>query len=364
MPFSVQLYQAIDELDPKTKKVFLALLGEVDGHLNRVVTREDFRDLKRIVESLAVSTKELAAAQQRTEARVGELAEAQKRTETQIQALVEAQKRTETRLEQLAEAQQQTEARLVELAEAQKRTEARLEQLAEAQRRLEERVEQLAEAQRRLEERVEQLAEAQRRTEERVEQLAEAQKRTEARLEQLAEAQRRLGERVDQLTEAQSRTEARIEALAEAQKKTETELKKLVQEHRKTREQLGGLAHTVGYRLEDEAFKVLPALLKQDMGVEVQGKLKRDFLEIGPDRYLEVNIWGSGIRDTAQYVILGEAKTQLKKKDVDDFLEKARQVANLVPKDQIRLLVTYQASPPVQKYARDKGVALYFSYDF
>jgi len=266
VPFSVQLYQAIDELDPKTKKVFLALLGEVDGHLNRVVTREDFRDLKRIVESLAVSTKELAAAQQRTE--------------------------------------------------------ARLEQLAEAQSHLEQRVDQLTEAQR----------------------------RTEARLGELAEAQKR--------------TEERVKQLAEAQKKTETELKKLVQEHRKTREQLGGLAHTVGYRLEDEAFKALPALLKQDVGVEVQGRLKRDFLEIGPDRYLEVNIWGTGLHNGKQYVIIGEAKTQLKKKDVDDFLEKARQVANLVARDQIRLLVTYQASPPIQKYARDKGIALYFSYDF
>jgi len=280
VPFSVQLYQAIDELDPKTKKVFLALLGEVDGHLNRVVTREDFRDLKRIVESLAVSTKELAAAQQRTE--------------------------------------------------------ARLEQLAEAQSHLEQRVDQLTEAQR----------------------------RTEARLGELAEAQKRTEERLDQLAEAQQRTEERVKQLAEAQKKTETELKKLVQEHRKTREQLGGLAHTVGYRLEDEAFKALPVLLKQDVGVEVQGRLKRDFLEIGPDRYLEVNIWGTGLHNGKQYVIIGEAKTQLKKKDVDDFLEKARQVANLVARDQIRLLVTYQASPPVQKYARDKGIALYFSYDF
>lgn len=294
MSFSVQLYQAIDELDPKIRKVLIDLLNEVQAHMSRVATREDFRELKKVVESLAVTTKELAEAQQRTETRVEELAEAQKRTEQRVEELAEAQKRTEKRLDELAEAQKRTEQRLEELAEAQKRTE----------------------------------------------------------------------ERVEQLAEAQKRTETRLEKLAEAQAKTETELKKLVQEHRKTREQLGGLAHTVGYRLEDEAFKALPALLKRDLGVEVLGRLKRDFLEIGKDRYLEVNIYGSGVHDGAECLIIGEAKTQLKKKDVDAFLQKAGQVASLVPKEQVRLLVTYQASPPVQKYVRDQGIFLYFSYDF
>ncbi len=147
-------------------------------------------------------------------------------------------------------------------------------------------------------------------------------------------------------------------------KNTEAELRKLIQEHRKTREQLGGLTHTVGYRLEDEAFKVVPSLLKRDLGVEVLGRLKRDFLEMGKDRYLEVNIWGSGSLHGMECVVIGEAKTQLKKSDVDAFLHKADQAAALVPKRQIRVLVTYQASPPVQKYVRDKGIALYFSYDF
>ncbi|MEJ5366014.1 MAG: hypothetical protein WHS86_12995 [Desulfosoma sp.] len=322
MSFSVQLYQAIDELDPKIRKVLIDLLNEVQVHMSRVATREDFRELKKVVESLAVTTKELAEAQQRTETRVEELAEAQKRTEQRVEELAEAQKRTEKRLDELAEAQKRTEQRVQELAEAQKRTEQRVQELAEAQKR----------------------------TEQRVEELAEAQKRTEKRLDELAEAQKR--------------TEARLERLAEAQAKTETELRKLVQEHRKTREQLGGLAHTVGYRLEDEAFKALPALLKRDLGVEVLGRLKRDFLEIGKDRYLEVNIYGTGMHDGAECLIIGEAKTQLKKKDVDTFLQKAGQVASLVPKEQVRLLVTYQASPPVQKYVRDQGIFLYFSYDF
>ncbi len=130
-----------------------------------------------------------------------------------VQELAEAQTRTESRLDRL-------EAVVQELAEAQRRTEQRVEELAEAQRRTEQRVEELAEAQRRTEQRVEELAEAQRRTEQRVEELAEAQKRTESRLDrleavvqELAEAQRRTEEVVRQLLEFQVRTEKRLDRL-------------------------------------------------------------------------------------------------------------------------------------------------------
>ncbi|MDR7439593.1 MAG: hypothetical protein QN181_06835, partial [Armatimonadota bacterium] len=77
---------------------------------------------------------ELAAAQTRTEQRMGEL-------EQTVARLAEAQTRTEQRLEELAAAQTRTEQRMGELeqtvarlAEAQTRTEQRLEELAETQR--------------------------------------------------------------------------------------------------------------------------------------------------------------------------------------------------------------------------------------
>lgn len=104
----------------------------------------------------------------------------------------------------------------------------------------------------------------------------------------LAQAQTRTEERL-------SRVEKAIEELAQAQKKTEERLEKLIEEHKKTREHLGGLTHTVGYRLEDEAIWALPALLKRDFGIEVIGQLKRDFIEISSSKYVEVNIWGEGV---------------------------------------------------------------------
>jgi len=202
-----------------------------------------------------------------------------------------------------------------------------------------------------------------------VAELAEAQKKTEQRLNELAEAQKKSEERltrleitVQELAEAQKRTEQRLNELAEAQKRTEEELRTLIGEHKKTREQLGGLSHTVGYILEDRAYRGLPELLKRDFGVQTIS-LKRDFIEIAPKKYEEVNILGEAQKDGKRVWIIGDCKTQLKKKDIDEFLELVKKIDKSVKGEKILLSVTYQTSPPVRAYAQEKGVKIYFSYE-
>ena len=204
---------------------------------------------------------------------------------------------------------------------------------------------------------VKELAEAQKKTEQKVNELAEAQKKSEQRLT-------RLEQTVAELAEAQKRTEQRLNELAEAQKKTEAELKKLVGEHRKTRKQLGGLAHTVGYVLEDRAFVGLLPLLEREYGLKVLEPLKRDFVEIGPGKYLEVNILGKAVQDGKKFVIIGECKTQLKKEDINKFLKTLNLLKDIFTEEIFPVLVTYQASPQVQNYVRQKGLKLCFSYQF
>jgi uncharacterized phage infection (PIP) family protein YhgE len=267
----------------------------------RTVTREEFNELKEIVRDISENLKGLAQAQRRTEERLNELSE-------------------------------------------------RVNQLAEAQRKTEERLNQLAV-------RVDQLAEAQRRTEERLNELTERMNQLTVRVDQLAEAQRRTEERLNELTE-------RVNQLAEAQRRTEKEIEKLAKGLESLRKEVGGLAHTVGYRLEDEAIKALPELLKRDAGVEVVGRLKRDYIEIAPGKYIEVNIWGTGRVNGEEYIIVGEARSQLKKGDVDEFIKKVNAIKRYIPKEQIKILVTYQTSPIVRKYAEEKGIKIYFSYEF
>ena len=170
---------------------------------------------------------------------------------------------------------------------------------------------------------------------------------------------------MEQLAEAQNRTEARVEQLAEAQNRTEKELRELVGEHKKTRTQLGGLSATVGYRLEDEAFKALPQLLKRDFGVIVQGRLKRQYVKDNKGEEIEVNIVGEAVRDSRKVVIVGESKSQLSKNDVNRFIKKKLKRLEGLFKEIFPVLVTYMISEPdVERYVKDKGIALYYSYDF
>jgi DNA repair ATPase RecN len=87
--------------------------------------------------------------------------------------------------------------------------------------------------------------------------LAVAQQRTEQRVEELAQAQQRTEQRVEELAQAQQRTEQRVEELAQAQKQTEKVVQELVKGQKDLRRQVGGLSGTIGYTLENTAYKAL-----------------------------------------------------------------------------------------------------------
>lgn len=170
---------------------------------------------------------------------------------------------------------------------------------------------------------------------------------------------------VKELAEAQKRTELKVEELAEAQKRTEEELRELVQEHKKTRTELGGISMTVGYRLEDEAYKSLPELLRRDMDIVVEGRLKREFVTDRSGVKIEVNIVGEAKKDGKKVMIVGEGKSQLSKKGVDEFIRKKLKRLEGVYEEIFPILITYMISEPdVENYAKDKGISVYYSYDF
>ena len=236
------------------------------------------------------------------------------------------------RLESLVEMQGEN---ILALAQAQARTEQRLGSLAQQ-------VGELAQAQKRTEQRLEGLTQ-------RVDELAQAQARTEQRLEGLTQ-------RVDELAQAQIQTEKRLTRL-------EISVDRLVGEMKKVKQELGGLGHVVGYRLEDEAMRYLPALLETDHGITVEGRLKRDYLTLANGHFIEVNIWGRGIKDGKTIAILGEAKSQLKKRDVDAFLSVVSVIRSEIMEPVTPLLITYQTSPQVKQYALEKNIMIYFSYE-
>ena len=224
-----------------------------------------------------------------------------------------------------------------------------VEKLTEAQKRTEERIEALAEAQRRTEERVDKLTET-------VEALTEAQKRTEERIEALAEAQRRTEERVDKLTET-------VEALTEAQKRTEEEIRSLAAGLKRTREELGGLSRSFSYAFENEAYRMLPRVLKERYGFEVTERLIRTDVS-----GVEINFFGKGEREGKPVYFVGEAKIRLddgKERVFQELERKAKAVQKEYgATDIVKILVTHFATRGFLRKAAEKGVIVIQSYEW
>jgi chromosome segregation ATPase len=301
----LDLYEELEALDPRIKSVFLKLF---DYLIKEKGTKDDFQRLTEKIEKLADIVAELAEAQKRTDQRVAELAEAQKRTEEELKALSKT-------VAELAEAQKRTDQKLAELAETQKRTEQRLEELAEAQKR----------------------------TDQRVAELAEAQKRTEEELKALSKT---------------------VAELAEAQKRTEEEVRTLAQELKRTRQDLGGLSLSFSYAFENEAYRMLPQVLKK-YGLELEDKLIRK--EIAGE---EINFFATARKNGKTVYIVGETKLRLddtkKRDDVFKQLEKKISAVKKVYGDVqiVPLIVTHFAKESMLKKAKEKGIIVVQSFEW
>ena len=272
--------------------------------------------------------------------------EASQKVALVLDALIQEHVRTEVR-----EATDPLQVTLRQLAAAQVRTEEQLNRLSQ-------RVAELAEAQRRTEERLEALGR-------RVDELAEAQKRTEQRVEELAEAQRRTEQRLEELAEAQKRTEERVEALARRMEELTGRVEELADRLGETNRQLGGLAATVGYTLENAAYRALPGLLARDHGVRLVEGLRRDFVVDAGGQAWEVNILGRAEVSGQVVWVVGESKVQLSRNDVDRFVRRRLERLEPVLGRVLPVLVAHMVSEPgVREYARSQGVSVYLSYEF
>ena len=174
---------------------------------------------------------------------------------------------------------------------------------------------------------------------------------------------------VKELVDVQKRTEVKVEELAEAQKRTEIEIQKLSKGLDETRGEVGGLSKSMSYAFENEAYRYLPAVLKEKYGIEVKERIIR--AEIGGS---EINIFCKAEREGKEVLIIGAAKLRLderrerKKGEGDVFEEldeKARAVKNEYGKIEIvRLLITHYATKGFIKKAKENGIIVVQSFEW
>jgi len=190
--------------------------------------------------------------------------------------------------------------------------------------------------------------------------IAETQKKTESRMEELADAQKRTESRMEELADAQKRTESRMEELADAQKRTEISVGTLAKGLDATRTELGGLARSVGYSLENEAYRQLPQFLKEQYQIELTEKIIRFELE-GE----EINLFAKGRKGGEDILIVGEAELRLSSVGKLRQLEKKISlVKKSYPVQCLPLIVTHFARPQVLTAAREKGIMVVQSFEW
>ncbi|CUS86921.1 hypothetical protein [Candidatus Kryptobacter tengchongensis] len=381
--FRLEVERIIDErikAQAVTKDDFDALKGlvkEISESIKSVVLLQ--RENEKAISELRIIVADLIEAQKRNEKSIGELRsavsdlmEAQRRNEERftkleqsIAELIEAQKRNEERFGRLEQA-------VAELIEAQRRNEERFLSLEESVRELRVTVSELVEAQKRNEERFLSLEESVRELRATVSELVEAQKRNEerfGRLEQavaeLIEAQRRNEERFARLEERVLNLEEVVAGLIKTVQELTEQVRILAIDQDRINKQLGGLSNTIGYMLENESYKHLPALLERDFGIKVKTRLKRGYVADKEGNKIEVNIFGEAEKNGKIITIIGECKSQLSKNDVDNFIRKKLSRLEGVYPNIFPVMVVHMISEPdVEDYLKVKGIALYYSYDF
>ena len=261
------------------------------------------------------------------------------------------------------EAIDQLTERIDQLTRRMDRLTERVDQLTERMDQLTKRVDELTERMNQLTERVDQLTERMNQLTKRVDELTERMNQLTERVNQLTERVNQLTKRVDELTERMNQLTERVDQLAEAQKKTEGRLDKVIKEQKAMRKEIGGLAHTFGYFLEDRAYKGLPSILKGRFGIEVTQPLKRIYVKGETNRYYEINIFGAGRRGSEEVYIIGECKAKLSKREVDKFIRNIEKFGDRWKGEKILFLVTYQAPPSVAEYVERRGINLIYSYE-
>jgi hypothetical protein len=217
---------------------------------------------------------------------------------------------------------------------------------------------------------------AQQRTEQRVEELAAAQQRTEAILAALSQEVRVLTQNVDRLqeevrvlNERMDRVEAKVDSLSDRVDVLSGRTDRIEHTIRDMQKEIGGMSASMGYALENEAYRILPAFLQEHYGIKLARRLIRT--EIGGR---EINLFGEGEREGRIITLVGETKTRLderrKKLEKDIFAELEERVRAVVTERGIaeesivRVLVTHYARPGMLQEAQEQGIIVVQSFEW
>jgi hypothetical protein len=109
-------------------------------------------------------------------------------------------------------------------------------------------------------------------------------------------------------------------------------------------------------------MKSLPKILKRKYNIKAVGNFVRDYFIINGE-HVEINIFGRVKKGNKEYILIGEAKSQVTKKAIDKFLKKCDKISRSFSKETIKVFISYIFPPGIKEYAEEKGIVLIPSYE-
>jgi myosin heavy subunit len=360
---TLAIYEKLKEfMDPRAAEGVAEVLGTTVQQVQDSMTERWFRTLDAEIRELREEIEERFARMQQTvedilrvqRQHTEEIAELRKMTQKNTQAIAELVQVTQQHSKEIAELREMTQKNTQAIAELVQVTQQHSKEIAELREMTQKNTQAIAELVQVTQQHSKEIAEL-RQT------VAELVQMTRQNTEAIAE----LRQTTQQHSEEISDLRRTVQELVEVQKQTQEDIRRLTWGLDDLRKQVGGLSMTVGYTLENAAYRALPHLLNRDYGLQIDGDLTRRFVEDNQGEHIEVNIFGQARRNGEVLTIVGESKAQLSKNDVDSFLRRKIQrlqgrYPNLFP-----VLVVHMTSEwDVEAYAREQGVAVYYSYQF
>jgi hypothetical protein len=137
-----------------------------------------------------------------------------------------------------------------------------------------------------------------------------------------------------------------MEQLATAQASTELAVQALAQ-------QVGRLADTIGFTLEELAREVTPAYLAHHYNIHML-QLDRCFI-IVDGQELEFDLYGTGQRDGERVIVVGEVRSRIYRRDVEEAVRRTARLAPQLSGTLVTVLFGFVIHPLARVAAQELG---------
>jgi len=183
--------------------------------------------------------------------------------------------------------------------------------------------------------------------------LAEAQKRTEQRMDELAIAQK-------EMAAAQTEMTHEVTKLSQAMEQTQVQINSLTRGQENIRTQVGGLARTMAYALENEAYIKLPVYLKKHHNIDITDKLIRTEID-----GTEINFFAHARQDDVAMLLVGETVLKLDDRSkLAQLQEHVALVKQMFDLPVIPMIVTHFARPPLLAKIEQEGILVIQTFEW